>query len=152
MKVDGDPFNIAETNYVEPIDVNMVYIVGFNKNQEDDAKEVEGYVMINETREATEDLTKIVSHVKPREGLSTGIDESGVVKGPTAEMPKATEGLRVQFKKVKIVESHSLGIDMVDSNQPFLEMEEVERCLEMEKKLMRGGYPKVEESLSDYLF
>lgn len=66
--------------------------------------------------------------------LSTaGNDESGVVEGPTAEMTKANEVLRVQFENVKITEGPSLGINMVDLNQPCPQMEEVEKCLEMEK-------------------
>lgn len=152
MKVDTDPLNIVETNYVEPVHVRMVDIVGFEMNREDDAKEVEGCVMTNETRQATDGVTNMVSLVKPVEGLCVGTNASGVAEGPFDKRTKATKGLRVQFEKVMVAESPSLGINIVDLNQPCLEMEELERCLEMKKVKTRGGYQKAEESLSDYLF
>ena len=44
-------------------------------------------------------------------------------------MTKATEGLRVKFEKIRIIEGPGLEVNMVDLNQPAPKMEEVERRL-----------------------
>ena len=65
---------------------------------------------------------------------------------------EATEGLRVKFEKIRIAEGPSLRVNMVDLKQPSPEMEEVERCLKLEREQMSFGYPKANETLREYLW
>ena len=56
------------------------------------------------------------------------------------KMTEATEGHRAKFEKVQITEGQALGVHMVDFKQPNAEIEEVERCIKMEREHRRGGY------------
>lgn len=53
---------------------------------------------------------------------------------------------------MRIAEGLALRVNMVYLNHPFPKMEEVERFLELENEQRKDVYPKVEESLCDYLF
>lgn len=76
MKVDIDILNVAETNYVEPIDINMMHIVGFDIKESE--KEAEGFVMVE--REVIENLSNAVSVDMPVKGLLQVLLNYGLLK------------------------------------------------------------------------
>ena len=59
MKVDTDPLHIAETNFVEPVDINMVDVVKIEGGQLDDDKvseDIQGLEVIEGLRVRFEEL------------------------------------------------------------------------------------------------
>ena len=98
-------------------------------------------------KQATEGLTNIISFETPGENISAGDAELEATEGPEGGITEDTEGLRVKFEKIRIAEGPSIRVNMVDLNQPPPEMEEVERCLKLEREQMSFGYPKANETL-----
>ena len=147
MKVDADPLHVADTNYTEPVEINMLDMVECGGEE---AKEVKGSNM--DGKQATEGLTDKISFDTLVENIPVGNAESEAIEGSVGGITEATEGLRVKFEKIRIAEGPSLRINMVDLKQPSPEMEEVEGCLKMEKEQMNFGYPKANETLREYLW
>ena len=146
MKVDVDPLHVADTNYTEPVEINMVDMVECG---EEEAKEVKDSNM--DGKHATEGLTDIIPFATPVKNISASNAKSEATEDPVGGITEATEGLRVIFEKIRIAKGPSLRVNMVDLKQPSPEMEEVERCLKMEKEQMNFGYPKANETLREYL-
>ncbi|XP_050887592.1 uncharacterized protein LOC127092745 [Lathyrus oleraceus] len=90
MKVDTDPLNIADTNYAEPVEINMIDMVEVEAVKETGT---EGYVL--------------VADVEPK-----------TIEGLNGKATEATEGLRKKFKEISIADGANLGVNMVDLNHP----------------------------------
>src|ERR1051325_10487580 len=148
MKVDTDPLLMAETNYAEPLEINMIEVVE-NKVQTNLEFEEEGsFVLVKNKKEITDNLPKVLEAKLLKEAVQATEGQGIVDKNLT----EATEGLRRKFEKVRITDDQMLGVNMVDFEQPHAEMQEVERCLEEEREQRRESLPKKYASLREYLF
>ncbi|XP_050918463.1 uncharacterized protein LOC127135881 [Lathyrus oleraceus] len=110
MKVDADPLNIANTNYVEPVEINMIDMVEVEAVKETGT---EGYVLVG--KQATDDLNNDVPFRIFVEGEQVADVEPKATEGLNG---KATEGLRKKFEENSIADGANLGVNMVDLNQP----------------------------------
>lgn len=112
MKVDTDPLNVAETNYAEPVEINMV-----------DVREVEavketgtgGYTL--DGKQATDGLSNDVSFGISVKGKQVANVEPRATEGLKGKTIEATEGLRNKFEAISITDGASLGVNMVDLKQ-----------------------------------
>ena len=136
MKVDTNLLLMAETNYAEPLDINVVEIAERKVESKVEVEEDEDFILIENEREATDGLPKVLT----AKILSD------------KKLTEATEGLRMKFEEVKISDDQMLGVNMVDFEQPNTEMVEVERCLERGREQRRENLPRKDAGLREYLF
>ncbi|XP_050914855.1 uncharacterized protein LOC127129770 [Lathyrus oleraceus] len=108
MKVDADPLNIADTNYVEPAEINMIDMVEVEVVKETGT---EGYVLVG--KQATDALNNDVPFGISIEGEQVVDVEPKAIGGLNG---KATEGLRKKFEEISIADGANLGVNMVDLN------------------------------------
>ena len=159
MKVETDPLQIAETNFAEPVDINVLDAIEVEAGQLDvdkisedtqGPKTVEG-LMGQEEGNAADGNAKVAGEVKTAEGLM-GQEEGNAADGNAkiASEAKTIEGLKVRFEELEIAEGPKFKINMVNLNQLSPEMAEIERRLKMEDDRVRTGHQKV--SLVEYLF
>ncbi|KAI5442953.1 hypothetical protein KIW84_011839 [Lathyrus oleraceus] len=148
MEVDPDPLNIADTNYAEPVEINMIDMAEVEAVKETGT---EGYVLVG--KQATDGLNNDVPFGISVEGEQVASVEPKATEGLNGKETEATEGLRKKFEEISIADGANLGVNMVDLNQPPPppEMEEVDRCMKIEQEGMQFGYPKANESLREYL-
>ncbi|XP_058733295.1 uncharacterized protein LOC131604897 [Vicia villosa] len=119
MKVDVDPFHVADTNYTEPVEINMVDMVEVGENE---AKKLE---VVSTGKQATKSLPNNIAFNTDVEGFSAEKFEPKTIEGLVGKMNEATEGLRMKFEKVRISKIPALGVNMVDLNLPAPEMGEL---------------------------
>src|SRR4051812_12841144 len=105
MKVNADPLNVADTNYVEPVDINMVDVF------EADITECE---MVSARKHATESLSNNVIFNTEVEGSL----ESKTTEGLMEKTSEATEDPRMKLQKIRISEVPPAGVNMVNVGQP----------------------------------
>ena len=129
MKVDTDPLLMAETNYAEPLDINVVEIAERKVESKVEFEEDGDFILIKNKREVTDGLPKVLKAKLLREAIQDADGQLDVDK----DLTEATEGLRMKFEEVKISDGQALGVNMVEFGQPNAEMEEVECCLEKER-------------------
>ncbi|XP_058760652.1 uncharacterized protein LOC131634002 [Vicia villosa] len=127
MKVDVDPLHVADTNYVELVEINMVDMI---EAGDDEAKKVK---IVSAGKQATESLNDNMTFNTDVEGSSVGRFEPKVTEGLFGKTSEATKSLRVKLEKIRISETPTLGVNMVNLDQPIPEMEELEGCLMMDK-------------------
>ena len=165
MKIDIKPFNVAETNYVEPLDINMVELSDANSSQQvkvEQSEATEGFKSEDSFDRIVEDFVLNIVEVTQDQAIKGNVANDAA---PKVENAKATEGLRVKFEEMKIAKDskssygkietakgQNLEINMIYLNQPTPEMEEIEIKLKLENDQMRGGYSRSNESLCNYLF
>ncbi|XP_050897532.1 uncharacterized protein LOC127104388 [Lathyrus oleraceus] len=113
MKVDDDPLNIVDTNYVEPVEINMIDMVEVEAMKETG---IEGYVLVG--KQATDGLNNDVPFGISVKGKQVTDVEPKATEGLNGKAFKATEGLRKKFEKISIADGANLGVNMVDLNQP----------------------------------
>jgi hypothetical protein len=148
MKVDTDPLLMAETNYAEPLEINMIEVAENKVQTNLEFEEDGGFVLVKNKKEITNNLPKVLEAKLLKEAVQATEGQGIVDKNLT----EATEGLRMKFEKVRISDDQMLGVNMVDFEQPHAEMQEVERCLEKEREQRRESLPKKDASLRKYLF
>ena len=117
MKVDADPLQVSESNFVEPVDINVVDVVEIEEGQLDKVSEeargletAEGLIGQFEGN-ATDGNTKTSGKPKITEGLRDKFEELEIIEGPKFEVNRTggrakfvvksitTESLRVRFKE-----------------------------------------------------
>ncbi|XP_050895399.1 uncharacterized protein LOC127102024 [Lathyrus oleraceus] len=109
MKVDVDPLNIAETNYVEPVEIDMIDVWEVEAVK---ATRIEGYAP--DGKQATDCLYNDVSFGISVKGKQVANVEPRATEGLKGRASKATEGLRKKFEEISITDGASLGVNMVD--------------------------------------
>ena len=114
MKVDTDPLLMAETNYAEPLDVNMVEIAEKKVELENKFEEDGDFILIKNKTKATECLPKVLR----AKILSDAMKATNGLLVANKKLTEATEGLRAKFEKVQITEGQTLRVHMVDLEQP----------------------------------
>ena len=130
MKVDKDPLQIDDTNFAEPVDINMV-----------DAVEVEGGQLdADKISKDTQGQKTVEGLMGQEEGNATNGNAKIVGNAKVAGKDKITEGLRVRFKELEIAEGPKFEVNMVDLNQLSVEIAEIERRLKMENDRMQTGH------------
>ncbi|XP_058775237.1 uncharacterized protein LOC131649493 [Vicia villosa] len=126
MKVDADPLNVADTNYAEPVDINMVDV---------SKVDITEWEMVS---------AGSIESLNDNMILNTEIE--GSFKSRT------TEDLRLKLQNIRIPEVPPAGVNMVNIGQPLSEIEEPEKCLVKEKEKGNYGNPRTNESLKEYLW
>ena len=69
MKVDTDPLLMAETNYAEPLDINMVEIAKGKVKSKEEFEEDGDFILIENGKEATDGLPLIKNETEATDGL-----------------------------------------------------------------------------------
>ncbi|XP_050895434.1 uncharacterized protein LOC127102060 [Lathyrus oleraceus] len=113
MKVDADPLNIADTNYAEPVETNMIDMVKVEAVKETGT---EGYVLVG--KQATDGLNNDVPFGISVEGEQVANVKPKATEGLNGKATEATEGLRKKFEEISIADGANLGVNVVDLNQP----------------------------------
>ncbi|XP_050902315.1 uncharacterized protein LOC127112536 [Lathyrus oleraceus] len=113
MKVDVDPLNIANTNYAEPVEINMIDMVEVEVVKETGT---EGYVLVG--KQATNGLNNDVPFGISVEGEQVADVEPKATEGLNGKATEPIEGLRKKFEEISIADGANLGVNMVSLNQP----------------------------------
>ncbi|XP_050876631.1 uncharacterized protein LOC127080346 [Lathyrus oleraceus] len=113
MKVDADPLNIADTNYAEPVEINMIDV---GEMEPVKVTGTEGYAL--DGKQATNGLNNDVSFGISVKGKQVANVEPRATEGLKGKATEATEGLRKKFEEISITDGASLGVNMVDLKQP----------------------------------
>ncbi|XP_050909248.1 uncharacterized protein LOC127123024 [Lathyrus oleraceus] len=114
MKVDADPLNIADTNYAEPVEINMIDV---GEMEAVKATGTEGYAL--DGKQATDGLNHDVPFGIPVKGKQGANIEPRATEGLKEKATEATEDLRKKFEEISITDGASLGVNMVDLKQPL---------------------------------
>ncbi|XP_050877009.1 uncharacterized protein LOC127080750 [Lathyrus oleraceus] len=112
MKVDVDPLNIADTNYAEPVKINMIDIGEVEAVKETGT---EGYAL--DRKQATDGLNNDVPFGISVKGEQVANVEPRATEGLNGKSTEATQGLRKKFEEISITDGANLGVNMVDMNQ-----------------------------------
>lgn len=112
MKVDADPLNIDDTNYAEPVEINMIDMVEVEAVKETGTG---GYVLVG--KQTTDGLNNGVPFGISVEGEQVADVEPKATEGLNGKATKATKGLRKKFAEISIADGTNLGVNMVDLNQ-----------------------------------